>query len=144
MKGTGVGSPVTFGMHVLTVILVGLIASITLPSCAGLDPKPMTELKLPANLSEAGKEAQKIINETNVVLTASYKVLAVNVEDELIGTADAMQYLETLNDYAHRADQAQDALNLGKIADAKTQAETLNKLVSALHRKIAEKAKETK
>lgn len=127
--------------NLLTVLFVGILAMATLPSCSVLQPQPVAELKLPGNLSEAGKEAQKLINEANVALTAAYRVLVANVNDGTITPMDGSKYLDLLNDYSVQVDKAQDFLNVGNIADAKTKAEAVNKLVVALHKKVSDKAK---
>lgn len=102
--------------------------------CSFLKPQPIAELKMPSTLSEAGKQAQNLINEANVAITAAYNVVAANLENGTMSAVDGAKYIAALDDYAKKVDAAQSALNLGQVADAKTQAEALNKLIVALHK----------
>lgn len=121
----------------LWIVLVG--AGSYLSGCAGtFKPTPIAELKMPASMSEAGKYVQGLIREINVGITAAYLTIATDVEEGTMSAEDQTSYLTQLGDFEKKADAAQAALNLGNIADAKTQAEALNKLVLALQKKAKE------
>lgn len=125
----------------LRALMLAVALTVGAPGCAILKPQPVAALKMPSNLSEAGKEAQKLIVEANVALTAAYNVIAANVADDTMDPNVAAAYLAKLDSYAKDVDVAQVMLDSGDIGDATTQAALLNKLVTALHKQVVEHAK---
>ena len=120
--------------HVKRFLIV--LAMLGMTGCAALQPTPIADLKMPSTLSEAGKTAQGAINEANVALTAAYNVVAANLADKTMSVTDGTKYLASLDEYAKKLDAAQDALNLGNVADANTQAQAINALILALHKQL--------
>lgn len=117
------------------------LLALVLGVSAGCSVAPVAELKMPSTLNDAGKEAQKVIVEANVALTAAYNVVAANVADGTMSPVDARAYLVQLDDYAQKVDAAQAMLDSGDIADANVQAALLNNLVTVLHKQIVAHAR---
>ncbi len=134
--------------QLITVLFVGLLGVATLPACTtdgGLKkPTPMAEIKVPSTLSEAGQEAQKLINEANALYIAAYKTIESNVVSDLLDPKVALGYLDELDRQAFFVDQAQFALDAGRDGDALSQSKLLKAAIQAIQKKAADKAKEAK
>ena len=85
-----------------------LILALALPGCALFGPvEPITSIKAPTTLSEAGQAAQAAVNEANLSLTAAANIIGQNVKDRIWTKTQAQGYLDKVKDYAKRTDQAQ-------------------------------------
>lgn len=131
-------------MNRLRLVFLSFLTVFTLLGCGttGRMIAPMEPIAVPEHLSEVGKEAQKLINEANVALIAAYDVVREKRRDRLISKMDALKHLDTLDDYSGKVDNAQEALDLGNDTAAKGKAELLKTLIAALHKQVAEKARQ--
>lgn len=119
-----------------------LVLQLLLAGCTGNQYiKPIETIAVPQSLPDAGKEAQKLINEANVLLTATYNVIGDNAANHVWTRAEAQRYQDQANDYADMVDRAQDAVALGNFHEAKGQAEIVSKLLGALHKEVAAQAR---
>lgn len=113
-----------------------------LPGCGVFGPvQPVTSMSVPTTLPEAGREAQNVINEATLAITAAANVVRLNVKDEIWTKAQAQGYLDKLAGYLKDIDRAQDALDLGNFTSAKAQADLLSSLILILHREAAAQAR---
>jgi hypothetical protein len=103
---------------------------------------PFEPIAVPENLSEAGKAAQQLINEGNIALTAAYELVGERRKEKLITKGEAFKILNTLDDYSADLDKAQEILNLGNDLEAKGKAEVTKRLIDALRKTVAEKARQ--
>jgi soluble cytochrome b562 len=126
-------------------ILVILALTFSLAGCGTgiFKVEPITEVAVPTSLSEAGKEAQNIINEANLLLTAATNVNASNYTAGLVSQADARKYQGEIKKVAKQVDDAQAMLSVGNDAGALSSAKLVNLAITALHKEIAARAKET-
>ena len=118
-------------------LLQALALSLALAGCAGFGGEP---IPVSQSLSEPAQTAQKSINEANVTLTASYRVVAQNVSDGIWTKEQGRGYVAKLNDLSGKVDEAQGLLKSNPL-EAKTKAELLSRAILALHREIAAKAR---
>jgi len=121
-------------------LLTAILLACTL-GCAQMIA-PVEPIAVPENLSEAGKEAQKLINEANIALTAAYDLVGEKRKQKLLTKAEAFKYLNTLDDYSADVDKAQETLNAGKDFEAKGKAEALKLLIETLRQRVAEKVRQ--
>jgi hypothetical protein len=94
-----------------------------------------------ANPIVAPKTPQEAINEANVTLTATANVIAQNVKDGIYTKDEGNRYLGKVRELADKVDAAQKLVNSG-LPDAKQQAEIVRSLVLALHREVAQRARQ--
>lgn len=122
----------------MRILLAFLTAAVMgLPSCA-----LMQSAELPAAPAVTPIEkAQAAINEANLLITASAHVLEANRKAEIITDAEYWDMGMQLVGYAKDVDNAQAALRMGEDGAA-GQADILKNLITSLHRKIAEKARQ--
>jgi hypothetical protein len=116
----------TYWSRVLALILFALVLLYTI-GCA--------------NPIVAPQSPQAVINETNVLLTASANVIAQNVKDGIYTKDEGNRYLGKVRELADKVDAAQKLVNSG-LPDAKQQAEIVRSLVLALHREVAQRARQ--
>lgn len=119
----------------LALLLAGL-AACALPGCSTLGTTGVS-----STLSPQAQLAQGAINETNVTLAATANVIAQNLSDGTMTKDEAQVALNQVKDYATKADDAQNLLDKGLVLDAKSQAELVRGLISALHKQVAAKAR---
>jgi len=122
---------------------LALIVPIFLGGCVmpGLF-KPMEPIAVPENLSETAKEAQKVINEANIALTAAYVLVWDKRDAGLISKAEALKNLDTLDGYGSKVDEAETLLSLGDGIGATNKAELVRDLIDILRRHVSEKARQ--
>lgn len=113
---------------------IGLV----LGGCALVQP---TGLPVSQTLSPAAQEAQRAINEANVILAAAANVTAQNVADGILTKPEGQAYVAKLKEYAGKVDAAQKLLDSGDVLNAKTQAEVLSRLIVALHKEVAARSR---
>ena len=124
-------------MRVLLACMV-IASTIALGACSGFTP---TSLPISQNLPQAAQTAQKAINEANVALAAAANVLTQQVTDGILTKQEAQAYLDRLKGYAKQVDGSKELLAKGLILDAKKEAELVAKLIIALHREVAARAR---
>jgi len=118
---------------------VAIFATIALGGCAGfLAPAGVPVSK---SLPEAARSVQTVINEANILITATANVVAQNAKEGLITETEKVSYRDKLKDMAKKVDSAQDLLRLGDITKAQTQADLIKFAITALHREVAAKAR---
>ena len=123
--------------------LLALALGLTVSACTVLpSAEPVTEISVPASLDETGQAAQKLINEANVLLTATANVVANNVRDGIWSPATGQAYLDKLIIYATQVDEAQDMLDMGMTDGALNQAQLLSSFIQALNKEVARRANE--
>lgn len=126
-----------------TVLALWLAAAFALlPGCGGNGAiKPIETIEVPATLPAAGKEAQKLVNESNVLLTATFRVIGDNAESGVWTKKQAQGYHDTAERYAGQVDEVQNALDRGMWASAQSQAALLSKLIFELNKEVAAQAR---
>ena len=107
--------------------IVNFTAVLLLAACAN----PVTVPQTP----------QEAINEANVTLTATSNVIAQNVADGIFTKAEAQSYLDKVRELAKKVDDAQALVDAG-LPDAKDRAELVRRLIVALHREVAQRARQ--
>lgn len=106
--------------------IVNLMAVMLLAACAN----PLTVPQTP----------QGAIDEANVMLHATANVIAQNVADGIYTKAEGQKYLDKVRDLAKKVDDAQALVDAG-LPDAKDRAELVRRLIVALHREVAQRAR---
>lgn len=121
----------------MRVLILSL--ALLLPGCAMFQP---SDIPVSQSLPVAAQNAQKAINEANVTLTAAANVVSQNFADGILTKEEAQSYIAKIEDYAKKVDSAKKLLDGGDILGAQNQAELLSKLIVALHREVAAKARQ--
>ena len=114
----------------LTIALVG--------GCAMVAP---ADVPVSQSLSAPAQAVQKSINEANIAIATAANVVAQNTVDGIWTKEEGRAYVAKLKDFAGKVDAAQKMLDSGDVLSAKNQAELLSKLVVALHREVAARAR---
>lgn len=121
----------------MKILLAFLSAAIMVLSGCAL----MQSAQLPAAPAFSPIEkAQAAINEANLLITASARVVISNYEAKIMNEAEFDEYGTKLVDFAEKVDTAQAGIRNGELS-AIHQADILKSLVIALHREIAAKAR---
>lgn len=115
---------------------VGLVL-LSIPGCSVLTPPG--SIPVSQSLSPAAQQAQSLINEANVLLTAAANVIAQNVVDGIYTKDEGQAQLNKVKALAAQVDKAAALLMAGEVLSAKDQAELTRKLIIALHREVAER-----
>ena len=84
---------------------------------------------------------QEALNEANITLTATARVVEQNVNDKIFTKAEGQKYLDKVRDLAGKVDDAQKLVTAG-LPNAKQQAEIVRALILALHREVASRARQ--
>lgn len=122
--------------------LIALAAAALLAGC-GTMFTPAGTLPVSEKLSPAAQVAQTAINEANIVLHAVAKVIGQNVVDGITPKAEGQKQIDQVRAYAAEVDRAQKMLDAGDVLGAKSKAELTQKLIVALHREVAQRARRT-
>ena len=123
--------------------LLALALGLAVSACTMLpSTEPVTEMAVPASLDEAGQEAQKLVNEANVLLTATANVVASNVRDGIWSAETGRAYIDKIIVYSVQVDDVQDMLDLGMTDGALNQAQLLSQFIMALNKEVARRANE--
>lgn len=117
-----------------------LILALSLLAGCAMFTQPGT-IPVSQQLSPAAQTAQTAINEANILLTAAANVIAQNVVDGISTKAEGQKQLDQVRTYAAQVDRAKRLLDSGDIVAAKDQAELASKLIVALHREVASRAR---
>lgn len=117
------------------VIFAGALAAVGLVACDTLGTSGVVAGQT------AAQQAQGVINESNVTLTAAANVIAQNALDGTMTKQEAQSALDQVRELVRQVDLAQALLNSGAVLDAKTKADVVNRLVLALHKQVAAKAR---
>lgn len=125
------------GWTLLAVVLAAVLWS--LPGCSVLTPPGSVPVS--QSLSPQAQAAQTAINEANILLIAASNVIAQNVVDGVSTKEEGRVLLARVKALAADVDRAQKLLVAGEVVTAQTQAELTRKLLVALHREVAEKAR---
>ena len=120
----------------LSVVVLSL--GFVLSGCALVAP---ADLPVSQSLSAPAQAVQKTINESNIAITAAANVVAQNTIDGIWTKQEGQAYIAKLKDYASKVDAAQKMLDSGDVLNAKNQAELLSRLIVALHREVAARAR---
>jgi hypothetical protein len=120
-------------------LFAALAIAIPLAGC-GLF-QPVQQLAVPTNLSEAGREAAKIINECKVDLIAANNTITSQLKAGLMTKADATQLAKSIDAYWERVKAAEALLNQGHDLAAKDQAKLLSEVVIALQKQVVARSK---
>jgi hypothetical protein len=118
-------------------LLSAILLSLALVGCSGLQP----QLAVPTNMSQAGQEAAKAINETKVDLISIDNAIATQVSGGLMTKADA-QALAVLSDQAWaKVKEAEALLGSGQDVLAKNQAALISALIVELQKQLVARSK---
>ena len=93
---------------------------------------------------EAPKDAQGWINEGRVTLIATANLVADNVKGDIMLPAEGQVVLNKVREYSKVLDDAQKLLDTGFASESIDKAKLVNSLITALHKEVAKKARETK
>jgi hypothetical protein len=102
---------------------------------------PPGEIPVSQQLSPAAQAVQSTVNEANILLAAVASVIGQNVLDGIATKAEGQRQLDQVRAYAAEVDRAQKLLESGEIIAAKDRAELTRRLVVALHREVAARAR---
>lgn len=128
-------------MRTVLIAVLGA-ATIALGGCAFVQSLVQpAEIPVSQSLPVASQAVQRAINETNVLITASANVLGQNLKDGVMTKVEVDLYAAQLRQMATQTDRAQDLLRLGDVSSSKTQAELIQKAITALHKEVAAKAR---
>lgn len=116
-------------------------ACLALAGCGTLFTNTGT-IPVSQTLSPQAQQAQTAINEANVLLTAFNNAVGQEKVDGIITAAERDAYLDKSDAYGETLDKAQKALRGGDILSAKNQAELVKKLITTLHREVANAARQ--
>lgn len=115
------------------------LAILLLAGCGTFSPAG--EIPVSDTLSPEAKVVQTLINEGNAFLIAFNREVGEQKREGII-TAQRRDYLIDLSDeYGKTLDEAQTFLRGGDILAARTKAELVKRLITALHREIARAAR---
>jgi hypothetical protein len=117
------------------VIFVGALSALGLVACGTLGTSGVVAGQTPA------QQAQGLINEGNATLSAVANVIAQNVVDGTMTAPEAQSALDHVRELSRQIDSAQSLLNSGAALDAKAKADIAHRLVLALHKQVAAKAR---
>ena len=122
-----------------TILSIMIAATIALGAgCTAFAP---AQLPVSQELPAAAQTAQKAINEANVALAAAANVLTQQVTDGILTKTESQSYLNRLKGYAKQVDESKALLDKGLVLDAQKEAELVAKLIAALHREVAARAR---
>jgi hypothetical protein len=116
-----------------------LVLALTLPGCALF--QPAQPLAVPSNLSDAAKEATKLISEAKIVLIALNNTIATQVSGGLMLKSDAQALAKTVDEYWIKVKQAESLLAGGNDLLAKDQARLLSTLLIELQKQVVARSK---
>ena len=125
----------------MRTILLAMLGATTIALGGGCALVAPADIPVSQSLPAAAQEVQKAINESNVLIIASANVLAQNLKDGVMTRVEVDGYAVKLRSMAAQTDKTQDLLRLGDIGSARTQAELIQRAVTALHREVAAKAR---
>jgi len=125
----------------MRTILIAVLGAATIALGSGCSLVAPSDIQVSQSLPKAAQEVQKAINESNVLIIASANVLAQNLKDGVMLKAEVDGYAVKLRQMAAQVDKSQDLLRLGDIASARTQAELIQKAITALHKEVAARAR---
>jgi soluble cytochrome b562 len=125
----------------MRTILIAVLGAATIALGSGCSLVAPSDIQVSQSLPKAAQEVQKAINESNVLIIASANVLAQNLKDGVMLKAEVDGYAVKLRQMAAQVDKAQDLLRLGDIASSRTQAELIQKAITALHKEVAARAR---
>lgn len=123
----------------MKTVLAVIAAAFLLSGCPELLQK--ADIPVSQTLPAPAQEVQKMINEANILITASANVVAQNLKDGVMTQAENDSYAVQLRQIAAKVDSAQSLLRLGDFTNARSQAETMQRAISALHREVASRAR---
>ncbi len=121
-------------MRLLAVLVLAL-----LPACTIFGTAP--QLAVPTNLSEAGREAAKAINEVKVDLISVNNAITSQVKAGLMGKEEATRYATLVDSYWAKVKEVEALLGSGKDLLAKDQAKLLSTALIALQKEVLARSK---
>jgi hypothetical protein len=119
-----------------------LVAAAALSGCGTMFTQAGT-IPVSQSLSPQAQAAMNAINEANVLLAAAANVIAQNVVDGISTKAEGQKLLDQVRAYSADVDRAKAMLVAGEVLAARDKAELARKLVVALHREVAARARRT-
>jgi hypothetical protein len=120
-------------------LLAALILAIPLAGCGMF--QPVQELAVPTDLSQAGQDAAKIINEVKVDLIAINNTITTQLKAGLMTKADAQSLAATVDEYWGKVKQAETLLGSGQDLLAKQKAQLLSTLLVELQKQVVARSK---
>ena len=121
-------------------LFIAILLAFSLVGCEVFIPRP-ADIPVSQDLPAIGQTAQRTINEANVAIVASYRVIGQNVKEAIWTKAQAQSYHNKVTDMRRRVDEAQRLVDLGEFGKGKTEAEAAQTLLLILHREIAAQAR---
>lgn len=100
---------------------------------------PIHSVTAPAT---AEARAQSAIDEANVLIAAAANVIAQNVKDGVMSRDEAQAALDRVRGFAGQLDEAQGLIREGQHVLAQNRAQLAHRLLLALHREVAAKARQ--
>lgn len=121
------------------MFIITMAILLFLPGCGMF--QPVQQLAVPTNLSEAGREAAKIINEAKVDLIAANNTITTQLKAGLMTKADAQSLAAKVDEYWGKVKQAETLLGSGQDLLAKQQAQLLSTLLVELQKQVVARSK---
>lgn len=125
----------------LWLATIGLLAALAGCGAGVFKTEPIAPIAVPSNLSEAGKQAQNLINEANAGLAAAATVIGDNVQAGVMTPAEGRDYLARVKSWAAEVDRAQSLLDAGSDVAARDKAQLVGSLIVALQKEVAARAR---
>lgn len=121
------------------LLLVVFVSAATLIGGCTLFSPPRP-IGVSPEMSEALQKAQAAVNEANILITATAIVVNDGAKSGIFTKSEALSYLGKIDEFTQRAKDAQALIDSG-FPDAQNQAELMHRLVLALHREVAQRAR---
>jgi electron transfer flavoprotein alpha subunit len=125
----------TYWSRVAVLLLAACFILAMIPGCVTLTGGQQVTAMSPEEV------AKNAITEAKVVIKAAQDVLEANLDDEVYTPQETLQKLQQLSEYRKDIRDAETLIRLGKGAEAKTKADLVRTLASALRKELAERAK---
>jgi electron transfer flavoprotein alpha subunit len=125
----------TYWSRVAILLLAACFILAMIPGCVTLTGGQQVTAMSPEEV------AKNAITEAKVVIKAAQDVLEANLDDEVYTPQETLQKLQQLSEYRKDIRDAETLIRLGKGAEAKTKADLVRTLASALRKELAERAK---
>ena len=132
--------PVTFGITSALLIIMALLAGCTMLQNMTQPLHAPVAVENEDAMVRAYRLAHATVDEANAALTVLNRTIGNNAASGVWTKAHAQHYLDQSKEKGKDLDKAREALKLGNIASAQTQAEAVKKLVIALQKEVARRA----
>lgn len=118
-------------------ILLSVFIALAIGAC---NLNPVQQFKQPTTAAEVVLEGSKVINEVNILITATARVIKENYDAKLITEAEAIGWRNKLVNAARKADLAHVLIARGDI-NGYTAAQLVKDLLIELQKEIIKKAR---